>query len=600
MQPYQALRPDSSVVERGPEKAGVGGSIPSLATTQLQATYPSVARRDGFPLSCTEPEKVGIRESDMFARALTCSDCIQWNRCPSSCARRSGDAHRRMVLPPGSFAPGGFTPDTETMRRFSRKMRLWVTVFLLAAGLPGWVPVACAQSAPAMPESQWHDRMESKLPVTPAAASADLKTACAAACTLPELINLAEQRNPATRLAWEQARARAASLGIARSEWYPTLAALALADTARVRVLLNSQFYRQTYGNFSPELHAEYLILDFGGREEAIGEAKWNLLAADLSFNDVHRRVIFLVMQAYYRLLNAVSLRQAAEVSLKNAKADEEDAGARLQHGLATKPDLLEAQAARAQAEFDLQAARGAEAIARGGLATALELPPETTLEVQQVDTLTVPTKLADTVRDETERALAERPDLKALAARMKAADAEIGRQRSTYLPTLSLSGDAGETRQYGQQDMLPPGYAGGETWDAALELRWTLFDGGRREHEVAQARAQKAATQAQIDALRDRIAEDVWNAYSNAQTALRQREAALALVRAASESYAATRESYNDGVRNILDVIAAQKALAQAQAEDVTARTQVLLQVADLAFQTGDLLAASGVRKQP
>jgi hypothetical protein len=27
-----ALRPGSSVVERGPEKAGVGGSIPSLAT----------------------------------------------------------------------------------------------------------------------------------------------------------------------------------------------------------------------------------------------------------------------------------------------------------------------------------------------------------------------------------------------------------------------------------------------------------------------------------------------------------------------------------------------------------------------------------------
>ena len=30
-----ALRPDSSVVERGPEKAGVGGSIPSLATTSF-------------------------------------------------------------------------------------------------------------------------------------------------------------------------------------------------------------------------------------------------------------------------------------------------------------------------------------------------------------------------------------------------------------------------------------------------------------------------------------------------------------------------------------------------------------------------------------
>ena len=33
-----ALRPDSSVVERGPEKAGVGGSIPSLATTLNSST----------------------------------------------------------------------------------------------------------------------------------------------------------------------------------------------------------------------------------------------------------------------------------------------------------------------------------------------------------------------------------------------------------------------------------------------------------------------------------------------------------------------------------------------------------------------------------
>ena len=485
----------------------------------------------------------------------------------------------------------------------TRRLLLTLTVAMLAGA--GSSSHAAAQNAPARPDSVWQNgarpgKMESRLPAVSAAAPADLKSACTDACTLAELINLAEQRNPTTRLAWEQARARAARLGIARSEWYPTLSALAVASTARVRVLLNSQFYRQTYGNFSPELHAEYLILDFGGREEAINEAKWNLLAANLNFNDSHRRVIFQVMQAYYRLLNAASLRQAAAVSLKNAQADEADAGARLEHGLATKPDLLEAQAARAQSEYDLQAAQGAEEIARGGLATALELPPETALRVAEVDTLTVPAKLADSVREETERALNERPDLKALLARMKAADAEIGRQRSTYLPTLNLSGNAGETRQYGQQDLLPPGYAGGETWDAALELRWTLFDGGRRQQAVAQARAEKAATQAQIDALRDRIADDVWNAYTNAQTALRQREAALSLVTAASESYNATRESYNDGVRNILDVIAAQKALAQAQAEEVTARTQVLLQVADLAFQTGDLMPTSGVRKQP
>src|SRR5579863_9878062 len=43
--------------------------------------------------------------------------------------------------------------------------------------------------------------------------------------TLPELVNIAEQNNPETRVAWEYAKARAADLGIAQSTLYPTMAA---------------------------------------------------------------------------------------------------------------------------------------------------------------------------------------------------------------------------------------------------------------------------------------------------------------------------------------------------------------------------------------
>jgi outer membrane protein TolC len=74
-------------------------------------------------------------------------------------------------------------------------------------------------------------------------------------------------------------------------------------------------------------------------------------------------------------------------------------------------------------------------------------------------------------------------------------------------------------------------------------------------------------------------------------QTALRQRQAAAALLASSNEAYDATRESYSYGVRNIIDVITAQKTLAQARSEDVFARTQLLLQSATLAFRTGDLI---------
>jgi outer membrane protein TolC len=458
-----------------------------------------------------------------------------------------------------------------------------------------------AQKAPASPAHIWQPqkklKLDTQLPFTPMTGYA---VSTHSVYTLADLIDLAEQHNPATRLAWQQAKARAAQLGIARSEWYPTLAALAIADTARVRVLLNSNFYRQTYGSFSPELHAEYLVLDFGGRSGAVHAAKWNLLAANLSFNDTHRRIIFQVMSAYYRLLNAQGLQQAAEVSLRNARAVESDVQDRLNHGLATKPDLLEAQAATAQAEYDLQSATGEEQIAHGNLATVLELPPDTNFQVQPVGALELPARLAGTVKTETQRAMKQRPDLEALLAKVKAANAVIHEQRSAYFPTLNFSGNGGLDRQYGAQDQLPPGYASGETWDASLELKWTLFDGGRREHRVAEARAQMAATQAQIDTLQDEIANQVWAAHTDVETALRQRQAAGALVVSAEQSYEATRDSYNYGVRNILDVIAAQKALAQAQAEDVTARTQLLLQTANLAFQTGDLMATSPAKTGP
>jgi outer membrane protein TolC len=189
------------------------------------------------------------------------------------------------------------------------------------------------------------------------------------------------------------------------------------------------------------------------------------------------------------------------------------------------------------------------------------------------------------------DRAFSQRPDLLQQLAHLRAANASIKQARSAYFPTLNFKGDGGLARAYGQQDLLPGSYAEGEVWTAELELRWNLFDGARREYRIAQANADKKTAQAQIDALRDQIANEVWSAYTNMRTALRQQQAAAALLAASQESYDAAHESYGYGVRNLLDVVSAQKVLAQARSEDVFARTQLLLQVTNLAFQTADFI---------
>jgi outer membrane protein len=82
---------------------------------------------------------------------------------------------------------------------------------------------------------------------------------------LGELIDLAEAHNPETSLAWERARAQAAALGIARSELYPTLAAVALSQTASFDVLFGSSFFRQTVQTFSGDIRSQLHDLRFRG-----------------------------------------------------------------------------------------------------------------------------------------------------------------------------------------------------------------------------------------------------------------------------------------------------------------------------------------------
>ncbi|MGA2535587.1 MAG: TolC family protein [Terracidiphilus sp.] len=465
-----------------------------------------------------------------------------------------------------------------------------MTIALLS---PAMLP-ACliAQGTPPGPAAVWQPRGAQALEKESTASPKDQSSlAPGKTYTLAELIDLGEQHNPETRVAWEQAKSKADELGVARSSLYPTLTAVALAVSLRTATLIGEYFHRQTEGVFEPVLHVEYLVFDVGGRSGEIDIAKANLLASDLVFNDTHRRIIFQVAEAYYRLLNAQGQRRAAESSLENAKAVEEDAKARLENGLATKPDELEATAARAQADFDLQSAIGAVDIARGDLATALGVAPGREFTVEGIDQLKLPSSIADSVDEEISRAFSHRPDLLAQLAQLRAAGASVKQARSAYFPTLNFKGDGGLARAYGQQDLLPGSYAQGEVWTAELELRWNLFDGARREYRIAQANADKKAAQARIDVLRDQIADQVWAAYANMHTALRQQQAAAALLAASQQSYEAAHQSYGYGVRNLLDVVSAQKALAQARSEDISARTQLLLSVTGLAFQTADLI---------
>ncbi len=460
---------------------------------------------------------------------------------------------------------------------------------------------ASAQRSPVAPNRPWHSSEEQNI----ANERKDLRRPALVIdpnklYSLPELIDLAESYNPDTRVAWEGARAQAAALGIARSALFPTLSAVALSSVDRAEFPFFTQFYRLTIADFEVSLELNYTIFDFGARRGRIEAEGARLLAANFAFNDVHRALIFQVEQAYYRLLNASGQEIAAGTSLANAQTVERAAEDRLHNGLGTLPDVLEARSSTAQAQYDLQTVLGAEEIARGDLSTALGASAASRIQVQPLSEIPIPDSVGETVEQAIDQALDQRPDLLADIAGIRAAIAERKQAQAAFYPSLDLSVIPRAQSLYFQQQQLPWGHTADLTGSMAVSLSWTVFDGGARRSRLAQAEAQMRAAEAQVGATRDRIEDEVWTSYSNLNTAFRQREAANALLVAATESYDAALASYTYGVRNLLDVTAAQKVLAQARSTDITARTQVLTALADLVFRTSDSIKAKLRKTHP
>ena len=466
-------------------------------------------------------------------------------------------------------------------------------LLILLAAIP-----AFSQAPPASPDRPWHSPDEQLIANDARRLrQPGFRIDTGKVYSLAELIDLAESHNPETRVAWENALAEADGLGIARSELYPVVSAAALAGIDRSEVPLGTRFYRFTIPDFEASLDLSYTIFDFGARRGRIDAESARVLAANFAFNDVHRRIIYQVEQAYYRLLNASSQETAARASLANAQAVQQASEERLKNGLATLPDVLEARSATAQSQYDLQAILGAEEIARGDLATALGTTATAMIRVQPLSEVPTPETIGDSVDNAIDRALAERPDLKADLAAIREADAQRQEARAAFYPSLNLEAGPAAQSLFFQQQTLPWGHTSDLTGGVQLSLKWTVFDGGARRNRLAQSEARIRQAEAQVAKSHDEIEDEVWTAYSNLNTAFRQREAATALLTAASQSYDAALESYNYGVRNLLDVTAAQKVLAQARSSDILARTQVLATLSDLAFRVGDSIQA-GARK--
>ena len=403
---------------------------------------------------------------------------------------------------------------------------------------------------------------------------------------LAQLTWLALRNNPRTREAWEAARSAAADLTTARSDYWPDLDAQ--FGLSRSQSLSSGGQVGNVLERYGPSATLSYVLFDSGARAGRTAAAAYRLLAANLNHQAVLRDVVSEVEQAYFTLAAA---RAAVDANRSDVEATAETLSAaneRLRAGLATVGDVAQAKTAAAQARLRLrQAQREAEKFG-GALATAAGLPVQTALELEPLPEAPPPVALPYTAEELLKAMRERRPDLIAAQAQVEAARGDVRAARAQGRPTLELA--ATTSRAYFLSDRPTS-----DSYNIGLNLRIPLFHGFAERA----ARAQAEAELGRAEAVRDGLVQDaslaLWQARADYNAAGETSASAQTAAESATQALEIARARYEVGVGNILEVLTAQAAAAQARLQGVQARLDWHAATARLYYAVG-LLDLSNV----
>ncbi len=392
--------------------------------------------------------------------------------------------------------------------------------------------------------------------------------------TLAEAIEQAERVQPRMVSAEGAVRSTGARLLTARGAYLPNLNLNASGSTffSESQRIDPSTGQLVTGGtrtrSLSSSLSSSVELFDGFRRSNDLGAARANDVAAEASLVDARFQQALQTTNTFFDALAANQLVRVREASLRRAEQQLSTSIARLQAGAATRSDSLRSLVTVGNAELALVNIQASVATAEANLGrligeTARVAAADDSAFYRMVGSL-------DTVAIRTE-ALSRSPTVQAADASARAADAALKASRSTYWPSLVLSGS------YSLNATDRNDYTFYNNRRLSIALSWPLFNRFQREEQVAQRAATRDAERARAADARREV-EAALTAQFAALDAATQRIALTALsVEAARAEVQVAFERYRLGSITITELTASQSGLIRAEEAAVAARFEFL-----------------------
>jgi len=382
--------------------------------------------------------------------------------------------------------------------------------------------------------------------------------------TLDEAVRIALQRNPDLQRQVLLALSAEQDLVISRSSILPRVdfnGSISRTRTAGSLFLQGVPVAGQqsvSFNNtFSANLTLRQLVFDGGKWWNNLAASDLALQAGNAQVDEQRLQISYLVEQRFYELVRAQrQLRVLADAAARSR--DQADYTQRLfEGGRATQADVYAARANRDNDEVTRLGQERSVELARADLAVAVGVDPSEPLAVAEPQNLMTDPAQPPAARDAVERALQQRPSLKAFALTAEQNRKLASAAKGDYWPQVLL--EAGWNRNTGTLNTFVGDPSNNSQLSGAVVLNWNLFSGLNTKATVAKA-------ENDLQSGRRSVASDVEKAVAQLGTARQQARVAQQAELTAKEGLRLAKTRQEVGVGTQLEVRDAELKLTQAQ----------------------------------
>jgi outer membrane protein TolC len=320
--------------------------------------------------------------------------------------------------------------------------------------------------------------------------------------------------------------------------------------------------YPDVPDNYRARLDFQWPIYSGGRTDALVRAARAERDAAGSDLLAARADLKLEITRAFWALATAREAEDVLNQAVESLDAHVRDMRSRLEQGLVPPNEVLSAEAQRSRERVLALEARNTRAVAEADLRRLIgeersgDLIPQTA-GIQLPDAAAQ----ADTLIAE---ALRLRPERQALQQRVAASRERAEAAGASARPQVGLA--AGYDYARPNPRIFPRADVWEDSWDVSVNVSWSLWDGGRRRAEQAEALAGTRAIEARAGEFDRQLALEVRQRWYDLDSSRAAIEAASDGVKAAVEARRVLRERFAAGVATSTEVLDAETAVLQAE----------------------------------